>query len=123
MPTFGLCRLVDVAPCQGSLLAVLLGIFLQGGEPGEDVGFGLADAGGGVGGSGLVDGCLFDGHVGVEVGVGAGGVLVTEPERDDGDVDSGVEQVHRGGVPQGVHGDVLVGQARAGVGGRGEVFG
>jgi hypothetical protein len=32
---------------------------------------------------------LLDGHVGVEVGVGAVGFGVSEPERDDGNVDSG----------------------------------
>jgi hypothetical protein len=35
-------------------------------------------------------------------------LLVPEPERDDGSVDTGVEEAHRGGVPQDVWGDGLV---------------
>ena len=56
---------------------------------------------------------MLDGHVGVEVGVGAVGVGVAEPQRDDGDVDPSGEQVHRCGVSQCVHRDVLAGQAWA----------
>ena len=49
-------------------------------------------------------------HVGVQVDVGGGELLVPEPERDDGDVGAGVEEAHGGGVPEGVHGDVLAAQ-------------
>ena len=38
---------------------------------------------------------------------------MAEPERDDGDVDSGGQQPHRRGVPEHVWGDRLGGQARA----------
>ena len=65
---------------------------------------------------GPVEGSLFVGHVGVEVDL-CRGTLVAEPQSDDGDVDSGVQQAHGGGVPQGVRGDVLAGQRRAGSGG------
>jgi len=33
--------------------------------------------------------------------------LTSEPERDDAGVDAGVQQAHRGGVPQHVRGDGL----------------
>ena len=38
---------------------------------------------------------------------------MTEPERDDGAVDSGGQQPHCRGVPEHVWGDILGGQARA----------
>ena len=68
-------------------------------------------AGGYVGWACALDGGLFDRHVGVEVGVGAVRVGVSEPECDDGDVDPGGEEVHCRGVSQGVHRDVLAGEA------------
>jgi len=37
---------------------------------------------------------LLNRHVGVQVGVGTGGVPVAEPERDHGEVDPGSQQVH-----------------------------
>ena len=46
-------------------------------------------------------------HVSVDVGVGCGDLFVSEPEGDNGDVDSGVEESHRGGVSKGVGGDVF----------------
>jgi hypothetical protein len=49
-------------------------------------------------------------HVGVQVDVCGRELLVPEPERDDGDVGAGVEEAHGGGVPEGVHGDVLAAQ-------------
>jgi hypothetical protein len=59
----------------------------------------------------------------VQVDLGCFGLLVAEPERDDRGVDAGVEQLHRGGVPQGVGGDVLVGDRGAALGGLGGVEG
>jgi hypothetical protein len=35
---------------------------------------------------------------------------MAEPERDDRGVDTGFEEAHRGGVAQGVDGDVLTGE-------------
>ena len=49
--------------------------------------------------SSAVKGPLFDGLVGVDVDLGCFGVLVPEPERDHGDIDAGVQQLHGGGVP------------------------
>ena len=49
---------------------------------------------------------LFEGHVGVEVGLGRSEVGVTEPERDDGGVDTGMEERHRAAVAQDVLFDV-----------------
>ena len=43
---------------------------------------------------------FLHGEVGFDVLVGGGRVLVAEPEGDDGDVDSGLEQMHRGRVAQ-----------------------
>ena len=51
------------------------------------------------------------------------GVGVPEPERDDGNVDSGGEEVHGTGVPQRVHGDVLGGDAGTGARRGDEVLG
>ena len=48
---------------------------------------------------------------------------MAEPERDDGDVDAGVQESHGRGVAQGVHGDVLAAQRRAGDAGGREVVG
>jgi hypothetical protein len=39
--------------------------------------------------------------------VGRLGAFVAEPESDDGDVDAGVQQAHRGGVTQDVRRDRL----------------
>ena len=44
-----------------------------------------------------------------------------QPERDQGGVDTGLEEAHRGGVTQGVDGDVLAGDSRAGRRGPGHV--
>lgn len=92
-------------------------------EPGEDVGLGPVGSRSGVRWAGAVDGGLLDRHVGVQVGVGAGCVLVTEPERDDGDIDPGSQQVHGRRVPQAVHGDVLGCQRGTGLGGERQVPG
>jgi hypothetical protein len=56
-------------------------------EPGEDVGLGTIGSWRGVGRAGAVDGGLFDRHVGMQVSVGTGSVLVSQPERDDCDID------------------------------------
>ena len=53
----------------------------------------------------------------MDVDVGRVGVFVSEPQRDDGCVDAGVQQSHGGGVAQRVRGDVLV--SERGTGGRG----
>ena len=44
---------------------------------------------------------------------------MAEPECDDAGIDTGVEQSHRGRVPQGMGGDVFIGQARTARGGGG----
>lgn len=45
---------------------------------------------------------FFQGHVGVKVNAGRRWAFVTEPEGDHGDVDTGVQQLHCRGMPQGV---------------------
>jgi hypothetical protein len=72
----------------------------------------LVAAGGGVGGCDPCERPLFDGHVGVEVGLGRVWGGVAHPQRDHRGVDADVEQGHCGGVPQGVGGDVLGRDAR-----------
>jgi len=44
-------------------------------------------------------------------------LFVAEPECDDIGIDTGVEQSHRGRVPQDMGGDVFIGQARTARGG------
>ena len=41
----------------------------------------------------------------MQVDLGGGHPLVSEPERDDGGVDTGLKQLHRGGVAEGVRRD------------------
>ena len=67
----------------------------------------LVAAGGGAWRGDPREGPLFDGHVGVEVGLGGVWGGVAHPQRDHLGIDADVEQGHRGGVPQGVGGDVL----------------
>src|SRR5579875_647708 len=81
--------------CGGATFGAGWSAYSQGCEPGEDVGLGTVDTGCHVGRPSAVEGCLLDGHVGVEVSVGAVGVGVPEPQRDDRDVDASGEQVHR----------------------------
>jgi hypothetical protein len=69
------------------------------------------------------DGAFLLRHVGVQVDRCGGDLLVAEPEGDDRDVDAGLQQPHRGGMSQGVHGDVLAAQQRAGEAGDREVPG
>ena len=45
-----------------------------------------------------LQGGLFHGEVGFNVAVSGRGVLVTEPQGNRGDVDAGLEQMHRRGV-------------------------
>jgi hypothetical protein len=66
-----------------------------------------------VSGCGPVERCAFEVHVGVQVDAGGGDGFVAEPERDHGGVDASFEEAHRGGVTQGVDGDVLAGESRA----------
>ena len=49
----------------------------------------------------------------MEVDLGGFDALVAKPERDDAGVDPGVQEPHRGGVPQGVCGDRLAAQRGA----------
>lgn len=70
----------------------------------------MVAAGGCTGWPGSVGGSLFDGQVGVEVRVGALGVGVAEPESDDGNIDPSGQEIHRRGVPEGVHRDVFIGE-------------
>jgi len=59
----------------------------------------------------------------LQVDRGGLNLFVAEPEGDDGGVDAGVEELHRGGVSQGVRGDPFVAKGGA-VGCRGgHVFG
>src|SRR6266496_3824583 len=67
-------------------------------EEREECVWGVVAVWGGVWGCGSGEGFLFEGHVGVQVDAGGGRAFVTEPERDDGDVDAGEEEFHRGGV-------------------------
>ena len=57
----------------------------------------------------------------MEVDLGGAGVLVAEPEGDDGEVDAGLQEPHGARVTQHVRGDLLVGQRRTGGGGGGDV--
>ena len=65
---------------------------------------------------------LFEGHVGVEVGLGGSEVGVAEPEGDDCGVDASVEECHRAAVPQDVGVELGCVQCRAGCSGSGGVF-
>src|SRR6185295_8711264 len=77
----------------------------------------------GSGWRGSGHGVLLHGHVGMQVNLCGLDTFVSGPERDDGDVDSGGQQPHRGGVPEHVWGDRFGGQARAEHrGGRGVQF-
>ena len=49
-------------------------------------------------------------------------LFVAEPERDHRGADLGLQQRHRGGVPQHVSGDLLGAERRAALGGGGGVF-
>ena len=60
-----------------------------------------------VGRGGLCECPFFDSDVGVEVCLGGSQVFVSEPERDDGDVDSGCEELHGRCVSEDVRGDLL----------------
>lgn len=66
-------------------------------EEGEEgVGGVVAVVGGAGRWGGAGEGFLFEGHVGVQVDAGGGWVFVAEPQSDDGDVDAGVQELHRG---------------------------
>ena len=77
----------------------------------------------GVDGLGAVDCSLLVGHVSVEIDVRGGELFVAKPERDHGDVVSGEEEAHGGGVAQRVRGDVFASDRGAGACGDGEVTG
>ena len=53
----------------------------------------------------------------MEVAAGGAFLFVTEPERDHGGADVGLQERHRGGVPQDVGGDSFAAQRWAAVGG------
>ena len=61
------------------------------------------------GGSG--DGLLLEGQIGVQADLGGVGLLMTQPLDDDGGIDAGVDEPHRGTVTQAVSRDLLVAQA------------
>src|SRR6266536_1588269 len=87
--------------------------WLQGFEEGEELVRRLVAAVWDVWWRGSVK-CLFlQREVGVGVNLGGADVVVAQPQRDDGVVDAGVTQPHRGGVAQGMRSEVLVGQRRA----------
>ena len=50
----------------------------------------------------------------MDINLGCGNAFVAEPERDDGGVDSGVQQPHGCGVAQDLRGDPFLGEGRAG---------
>jgi hypothetical protein len=77
----------------------------------------------GVGWLGSRQGALFEGEVGVQVDLGGVDPLMPEAQGDDGGVDAGVQDLHRGGVPEGVQGDLLLADARAASRCCAEVFG
>lgn len=104
MPMFGLCRPVGGFPCRRGDPRPEGGI-VTGCRARQDGGLRRVGSGRCARRAGPVDRGLLDGHVGVQVGVGAGGLLVTEP--NDGDVDPGLQQAHGRGVTQRVHGHVL----------------
>jgi hypothetical protein len=54
-----------------------------------------------------VERAVFERKAGVQVDVGGAFLLVAQPEGDRGRVGPGVQQRHRGGVAQHVHGDAL----------------
>lgn len=62
-------------------------------------------------------GAFLQGEVGMDIDVGRVDAFVSEPQRDDGGVDPGVQQSHGGGMAQRVRGDVLL--LKRGTGGRG----
>ena len=66
---------------------------------------------------------LLESEVGVQIHLCGLDALMPEPERDDCGVDAGVQESHRGGVAQPVHGDAFVAERWAGVGGDGDVSG
>ena len=74
----------------------------------------MVTARGGGDGDGPIERSLFEFEVCFQVNPCRGDVFVTEPQRDDGGVDPGVQQPHGGGVPQDVGCDVLVHEGRAG---------
>jgi hypothetical protein len=62
-------------------------------------------------------------EVGVQVHLRGFDLLVSEPQRDHGGVDPGVQRPHRRGVAQDVRRDRLRGQRLAALGGVGRVLG
>jgi Domain of unknown function (DUF222) len=76
---------------QGACWCEEAGIFSQVLEEGEERVGRLVSAGGAGGRGGAVECLLFEGHVGLQVDLGGGDVLVAEPQRDDGDVVPGVQ--------------------------------
>ena len=83
----------------------------------------MIEAGFGVERVGAGDRLLLLAHVGVQVDIGRGKLLVPEPESDHGDVVAGEQQPHRGRVPERVHRDVLAVERWAALGGDLEVVG
>ena len=64
-------------------------------------------AGVAVGRCDAVEGALLERKVGVQVDVGGPFLLMSEPQRDRGRVDPGLEERHRRGVAEDVHGHAL----------------
>ena len=50
----------------------------------------------------LSQGTLLHGQIGFDVMMGSDRTLVTEPQRDDADVDASLQQMHRRSVADGV---------------------
>ncbi len=70
----------------------------------------LVAAGAGIHRRGPRERLLFEGEVGMQVDLGGLHLLVTKPERDDRDVDTRVQQPHRGGVSKYMESDLLLAQ-------------
>jgi hypothetical protein len=66
-----------------------------------------------VDGCGAVEHALFELQVGVQVDARGSLLLVPQPQRDRRCVDAGLEERHRGGVAQDVHGHALCAERRA----------
>ncbi len=79
-------------------------------EEGQNLVGWVVAAGAGAGRDDAVEGGLFEGDIGVQVDHRGVDLFVSEPERDDGGVDAGVQQCHRRGVPQRMWTDLLPGQ-------------
>ena len=61
----------------------------------------------------MLQGLFLRLHIVVKVDLSRCGLLVSKPQGDDGDVDSGMQKIHRCSVSQRVPGEVFGGDGRA----------